>query len=77
MLRDNLSVKINLANGSIGTVRDILYQPGESYPNLPFAVMVEFVNYECPFLDFHVPRVVPIIPSVRFFTHGGRTTTRH
>lgn len=50
MLRDNLWVKGGLVNGSLGTVRAIVYDTGISPPSLPMYVLVEFDKYRGPYI---------------------------
>lgn len=48
MLRDNLWVKGGLVNGSLGTVRAIVYDTGVQPPSLPLYILVEFDKYQGP-----------------------------
>ena len=49
MLRVNLCQPYGLINGACGTVKDIIYHPGEGPPTkLPKAVIVEFPDYTGP-----------------------------
>lgn len=50
MLRRNLCVRRGLVNGSLGTVRDIIYRNQVCPPNLPYVLMVEFDNFTGPFM---------------------------
>lgn len=50
MLRKNLAVARGLVNGSLGTVRDIIFKPGERQPSLPHTIMIEFDKFVGPYL---------------------------
>ena len=48
-LTQNIAAKFGLANGSVGIVKDIVYEEGTSAPNLPKYVWVDFgTNYKGP-----------------------------
>jgi len=68
MLTRNLWTDKGLCNGSMGIVKDIIYQEGDSLPNLPIAVIVQFDSCTGPSFCEDQPRCVPIIsltnPSV-------------
>lgn len=51
MLRANLWVEGGLVNGSLGTIKDIVYAAGGSPPELPFYILVEFDNKLIPTID--------------------------
>lgn len=72
MLRRNLSVQHGLVNGALGTVVNIVYEPGRRPPNdTPFCILVQFDTYSGPSCDpRHGDRVVPIFP-VRTQGAGG------
>ena len=60
MLRTNLCVPVGLVNGSLGTVVDIVYRPGERPPDPPFCVLVQFDQYRGPSCMAGVDSVVPV-----------------
>jgi ATP-dependent exoDNAse (exonuclease V) alpha subunit len=62
MLRANLWVKRGLVNGATGTVADILYEEDHRPPAHPFAILVQFDNYDGPSCLAAAERVVPIFP---------------
>ena len=63
MLTRNLWTEKGLCNGSMGVVKDIIYQEGDSPPNLPIAVIVQFDTfYTGPSICDDLPRCIPIIP---------------
>jgi ATP-dependent DNA helicase PIF1 len=79
MLRTNLCVKKNLVNGSVGTVKDIVYNKGEASPDhLPVAIIVKFDEYRGRTFDCHLKeeKLVPIIPVSRQFDQAGKSCTR-
>lgn len=75
MLRTNISVSHGLVNGSIGTVRAIVFKEDELPPALPKYILVEFDNYKGPTLPSR-PGLVPIEPVTRSFRKGNTTFTR-
>ena len=63
MLTRNLWTEKGLCNGSMGVVKDIIYQEGDSPPNLPIAVIVQVDTfYTGPSICDDLPRCIPIIP---------------
>ena len=62
MLRSTLSVRHRLVNGSIGTVRKIIYYDRQP-PSLPDYVLVEFDNYSGPTVIG--TNLVPVAPVVQ------------
>jgi ATP-dependent DNA helicase PIF1 len=74
MLRANLWVEKGLVNGSLGYIRDIIYEPGTAPPNdVPLAIMVEFDNYSGPTI---ANNLVPIPAILKSWKVNGRTCTR-
>lgn len=64
MLTMNLWTSHGLVNGSMGTVRDIVFAEGSGPTSLPVAVMVEMDTYSGPaYTDPNGHRVVPIAPA--------------
>ncbi|XP_074596436.1 uncharacterized protein LOC141851589 [Brevipalpus obovatus] len=63
MLRTNVWVTGGLVNGSLGTVRHIIYGPDERPPALPLFILVEFDNYRGPYLYENTFPIVPITRS--------------
>lgn len=67
MLTRNLWTDQGLCNESMGIVKDIIYQQGDSPPNLPIPVIVQFDSfYKGPSVCEDQPRCVPIIPLFLF-----------
>lgn len=60
MLRKNLDVARGLVNGSLGTVREIIFKRGERPPSLPQVIMVEFDRFTGPFIR---DRLYPVSAS--------------
>ena len=62
MLTANVWQQAGLCNGTAGVVYKFIYPDGQSPPNLPVAVLVNFPQYNGPpFLPEH-PKCVPIVP---------------
>ena len=53
MLRSNLWVEGGFLNGTMGTVKNIVYAPNTKSPALPYCMMIKFDNYKGPFLFIH------------------------
>jgi len=63
MLRTNLWTEAGLVNGSVGTIRDIVFEEDQGPPSLPIAVLVEFDGYTGPgIVSEEGFKVVPITP---------------
>lgn len=61
MLRYNLWTEGGLVNGSIGTVRAIVYQGENKPPKQPAYILVQFDSYEGPCFT---ERCFPIVPQM-------------
>ena len=59
MLRRNLNTKAGLVNGSLGTVRHIVYQGNKVPPAHPEYILVEFDDYPGPYF---YDKCFPILP---------------
>lgn len=73
MLRKNLCVDRGLVNGTLGNVRDILFKPGERPPCLPLVILVQFDNYEGPFIRGNC---FPVLPQTVNWRESGVDCTR-
>ncbi|XP_023211628.1 ATP-dependent DNA helicase PIF6-like [Centruroides sculpturatus] len=73
MLRVNLWVKGDLVNGSLGTIRYIIYAPNARPPALPLFILVEFDSYQGPFI---YGNQFPIIPITRSSNDGSILRSR-
>ena len=62
MLTTNLWQQVGLCNGAAGTVHEFIYVEGQSPPNLPIAVLVNFDDYIGPIFLQHQPKCIPIPP---------------
>jgi len=60
MLRKNLCVGRGLVNGSLGTVRDIVYFDNDGPPSLPCTLLIEFDRYSGPFIRNNYFPLLPI-----------------
>jgi ATP-dependent DNA helicase PIF1 len=78
MLTANLQTEIGLVNGSMGTVRDIIFSEDQGPPCLPIAVLISFDNYKGPTISsLEGEKVVPITPIQRTWTgNSGVTCSR-
>ena len=72
MLISNIWIETGLVNGSLGTIKQIVYKSGGP-PNLPIAVTVLFDNYRGPTLH---DNTVPISPIQRNWIHNGKCCSR-
>ena len=68
MLRKNLWLNGKLVNGSIGTVRAIVYKKDVRPADLPLYVLVELDEYRK--LGIH-DNLFPIVPITKTFIHKG------
>lgn len=76
MLTSNIWQQVGLCNGSAGIIKEILYQPNHTPPELPIAVLVNFNNYTGPpFLESH-PKCVPIPPLMFEWDSNGHRLSR-
>ena len=76
MLRVNLFTPKGLVNGSIGTVKDIIYDNGKGPDSLPKCVVVEFENYTGEELIPGHPKCVPIVPFAAKWKSNGKLRER-
>ena len=69
MLTANLWTENGLVNGSLGTIRDIVWGKSITSPSkdLPLAIMVEFDSYKGPF--FEDTGTVPVFLATTQFGH--------
>lgn len=72
MLRVNLWVEGGLVNGSLGTVRKIIFAEGDLPPSLPLYVLVEFDRYSGPEL---MGNLFPIVPISRNWLYNSTQCT--
>ena len=75
MLTRNLWTEYGLVNGSLGTVKNIIYDQGHLPPSLPIVIIVRFDKYVGPScLD--IPNCVPICVCTSSSTTHGKTFER-
>jgi len=75
MLTDNIWVENGLVNGSMGTVRDIVWNEGQDpTKDMPVAIMVEVDDYDGP--KFPGTNYIPIFPVTRRFEYKKRDCSR-
>jgi len=76
MLRMNLCTANGLVNGTMGTVRDIIYEPGKGPDSLPRCLIVEVPDYTGPTLIANYPKCVPIVPFTANWVQGKQHYSR-
>jgi hypothetical protein len=81
MLLENLWTEAGAVNGSLGTVRDIVWPAGTTDPRLtmPAAILVDFDKYEGPefIMDSETGRkLVLVMPATRDWVRGNATCSR-
>jgi ATP-dependent exoDNAse (exonuclease V) alpha subunit len=75
MLTDNIWVENGLVNGTMGTVRDAVWNEGQdATKDMPMAIMVEVDDYDGP--KFPGTNYVPIFPVTRRFEYKKRDCSR-
>lgn len=75
MLTENIWVENGLVNGSMGTVRDIVWREGQDpTKDMPTAIRVEVDDYEGP--KFPGTDYIPIFPVTRRFEYKKRDCSR-
>ena len=75
MLTANAWTENGLVNGSLGTIRDIVWEEGKDpSKDLPLAIMVEFDGYKGPF--FGDTRTVPVFHTTTRFRHNNHDCER-
>ena len=62
MLTSNLWQEVGLCNGTVGTVKELLFHQDKPPPCLPIAVLVHFPRYKGPAFANDDPLSVPIPP---------------
>ena len=63
MLTRNLWTGAGLCNGTMGTIKDIIFSENHTSPMLPIAIVVQFENdYMGPSFCKDTPNCVPICP---------------
>ena len=77
MLTRNLWTDKGLCNGSMGVIKDIIYQEGNCPPLLPLAVIVKFDDtYTGPSMCSDDPCCVPIVASTNVSDSHGHSHER-
>jgi ATP-dependent exoDNAse (exonuclease V) alpha subunit len=75
MLTDNIWVENGLVNGSMGTVRDIVWNEGQDpIKDMPTTIIVEVDDYAGPKLPG--TNYIPIFPVTRRFEYKKRDCSR-
>jgi hypothetical protein len=77
MLTTNLWTENGLVNGSIGTVKDILWETGlDPSVSIPSMLLVYFSEYSGPDFPPYDRKTVPVFPVTRQFEFKGSPCTR-
>jgi len=72
----NLCTANGLVNGTMGTIRDIIYEPGKGPDSLPRCLIVEIPDYTGPTLIANYPKCVPIVPFTANWMQGKQHYSR-
>ena len=62
MLTRNLWTEAGLCNGTMGTVKDVIFSENYTSPMLPIAIIIQFDNDYMPSFCKDTPNCVPIYP---------------
>ena len=77
MLTRNLGTEAGLCNGTMGTIKDIIFSENHTSPMLPIAIIVQFdSNYIGPSFCEDTPNCVPICPVTNSSTSLGNNLQR-
>lgn len=77
MLTKNVWQLKGLYNGSLGTVKGLMFRDGVSPPHQPYCILIEFDEYRGPAVVEDSPKVVPIITeTVQFDGQSGKSGSR-
>ena len=72
----NIWKEAGVTNGTMCTVREIIYTNGKTPPELPTAVLVHIPDYKGPSYSESEPNIVPIVPIRRQFNFKKQNCTR-
>ena len=72
----NIWKEAGITNGTMCTVRDIIFTEGKTPPNLPTAVLVHIPDYKGPSFSDSEANIVPIVPIRRQFNYKKQNCTR-
>lgn len=77
MLTHNLWTEAGLCNGTMGTVKDLIFSENHTSPLLPVAIVVQFDNdYIGPSFCKDTPNCVPIFPVKSYSNTLGNSLER-
>ena|ERR1700685_4386324 len=78
MLTKNVWQSKGLYNGSLGTVRGLVFRENTSPPSQPYCILVEFDDYRGPSAVHNERRcIVPIVPeNIQFDPRCGKSGSR-